>query len=162
MRTSFVTLNVKKITLRFRYWHTINLDLIFLFLKGLIPSVWETTDIAIEGKNPTSLTFAIIRNQVRFIDTLKYFQQSLLSLAESMTDTERENVREICRQFLILKLIHMSKEDEKWVLDFLASGKGMIPYELITDFESLNLRPPEGFFFSYNDFYSSLKEKKHY
>ena len=56
----------------------------------------------------------------------------------------------------------MSKEDEKWVLDFLASGKGMIPYELITDFESLNLRPPEGFFFSYNDFYLSLKEKKHY
>ena len=85
-----------------------------------------------------------------------------MSLAESMTDTERENVREICRQFLILKLIHMSKEDEKWVLDFLASGKGMIPYELITDFESLNLRPPEGVFFSYNDFYSSLKEKKHY
>ena len=53
-----------------------------------------------------------------------------------MTDTERENVREICGQFLTLKLLHLSREDEKWVLDYLASGKGMIPYELITDFES--------------------------
>ena len=30
----------------------------FLFLKGLIPSVWETTDINIGGKNPTSINFA--------------------------------------------------------------------------------------------------------
>ena len=44
----------------------------FLFLKGLRPSVWETTDINIGGKNPTSINFAIIQNQVRFIDTVKY------------------------------------------------------------------------------------------
>ena len=43
-----------------------------LFLKGLRPSVWETTDINIGGKNPTSINFAIIQNQVRFIDTVKY------------------------------------------------------------------------------------------
>ena len=50
-----------------------SLDLtFFLFLKGLRPSVWETTDINIGGKNPTSINFAIIQNQVRFIDTVKY------------------------------------------------------------------------------------------
>ena len=69
----------------------------FLFLKGLRPNVWETTEIAIGGKNPTDVNFVIIRNQVWFIDTVKYFQQSLGSLAESMTDTERKNVRKICR-----------------------------------------------------------------
>ena len=35
-----------------------------LFLKGIRPSVWETSGIEIGGKNPTDLNFAIIRNQV--------------------------------------------------------------------------------------------------
>ena len=68
----------------------------FLFLKGLRPSVWETTDINICGKNPTSATFAIIQNQVRLIDTVKYYQQSLAILASSMTGIERANVRKNC------------------------------------------------------------------
>ena len=36
----------------------------FLFLKGIRPSVWETTDISIGGKNSTNVNFAIIKNQV--------------------------------------------------------------------------------------------------
>ena len=75
------------------------------------------------------------------------------SLADSMTDTERENVRNICRKFLAEKWLFLNEEDEKWVLDYLASGKGMIPYQMITDFESLNIRP-EKEFFSHQDFYS--------
>ena len=35
----------------------------------------------------------IIKNQVRFIDTVKYFQQNLASLAAAMTNKERENVK---------------------------------------------------------------------
>ena len=58
----------------------------FLFLKGLRATVWETTDIQIGGQNPTDINFAIIQNQVRFIDTTKYFRQSLANLASSMTD----------------------------------------------------------------------------
>ena len=80
----------------------------FLFLKGLRPSVWETTDINIGGKNPTSINFAIIQNQVRFIDTVKYCQQSLASLASSMTNIERANVRKSCRRFLAGKLMFLS------------------------------------------------------
>ena len=71
-----------------------------MFLKGLRPSVWETTDIQIGGKNPSDVNFAIIKNQVRFIDTVKYYQQSLASLAFSMTDIEKESVRKNCRGFL--------------------------------------------------------------
>ena len=41
----------------------------------------------------------IIKNQVRFIDTVKYFHQSLGSLAGSMTDNERENVKKIVKHF---------------------------------------------------------------
>ena len=64
----------------------------FLFLKGFRPTVWETTDISIGGKNPSNVNFVIIKNQVKFIDAVKYFQQSLASLAASMTDEERETM----------------------------------------------------------------------
>ena len=95
---------------------------------------------------------------MHFIDTVKYFQQSLASLADSMTDTERENVRKICRKFLAEKLLFLNDQDKKWVLDYLASSKGTIPYQMITDFDSLYI-PPEKDFFKYEKFYSSLKEK---
>ena len=64
----------------------------FLFLKGVRPNMRETTGIDIGGKNPTDVNFAINRHQVRFIDTVKYFQQSLESLANSMTAVEREKI----------------------------------------------------------------------
>ena len=121
----------------------------FLFLKGIRPSVWGTSGIEIGGSNPTNVNFAIIKNQVRFIDTVKYFQQSLGSLADSMTDIERENVKKVCRRFLAEKLMFLNDEDEKWMLDYLSSGKGMIPYQTITDFDSLQI----------THFYSSLKKK---
>ena len=54
--------------------------------------MWETSGISIGGKIPTNVNYAIIRNQVKFIDTVKYFQRSLASLANSMTDEERKNV----------------------------------------------------------------------
>ena len=130
----------------------------FLFLKGLRAGVWETTEVFIGGKNPTDKNFAIVQNQVRFIDTVKYYQQSLASLAASMTDIEKENVREGCRKFFAEKLMFLNNEQEKWVLDYLDSGKGMIPYQMITDFSSLEIKPKDDFF-KKKDFYSSLKEK---
>ena len=129
-----------------------------LFLKGIRPSVWETSDIAIGGKNPTNVNFANIKSQVKFIDTIKYFQQSLGNLADSMTDEEKHNVRKNCRNFIADKLMFLNEENEKWVLDYLCSGKGMIPYQMITDFDSLNLRS-DGDFFKGESFYSTLKEK---
>ena len=54
-----------------------------------------------------------------------------------MTETERENVRDICHNFLREKLIFVSEKDEKWVLDYLVSGKGTIPCQMITEFDSL-------------------------
>ena len=59
-----------------------------------------------------------------------------------MTDTERN----ICEKFLADKLMFLNEENEKCILDSLASGKRMIPYQLITDFESLNIRPEKEFF----------------
>ena len=131
---------------------------LFLFLKGLRASVWEITDIFIGGKNPTDVNFAIAQNQVRFINTFKSYQQSLASLAASMTDIEKENVRKNCRKFLAENLMFLNDKQEKWLLDYLSLGKRMIPYQMITEFSSLEIKPKDSFF-DQKDFYSSLKEK---
>ena len=54
--------------------------------------------------------------------------------------------------------MYLNDEQEKWVLDYLASGEGMIPYQMITEFSSLEIKPKDDFF-EKKDFYSSLKEK---
>ena len=51
-------------------------DFFFLW-KGLRAGVWRRIDISIGGKNSTDVIFASIGNQVMFLDTIKYFQQSL-------------------------------------------------------------------------------------
>ena len=73
----------------------------FLFLKGLRPTVWETIDIQIGGRNATNINFAITQNQVRFIDTIKYFQQSLSNLALSMTEIEKKKFVKTLRGFYL-------------------------------------------------------------
>ena len=40
----------------------------------------------------------------------------------------------------------LNDKNEKWVLDYLVSGKGTIPYQMIKDFESLNICPDKDFF----------------
>ena len=51
------------------------LDLIFFFfLKGLKQGVWRTRNFSIGGTNLTNVNFANIIDQIKFIDTLKYYQ----------------------------------------------------------------------------------------
>ena len=45
------------------------------------------------------------------------------------------------------------------MLDYLPTGKGKIPYETITRFDSLDISPDDGNFFLTHDFYSSLKDE---
>ena len=52
----------------------------------------------------------------------------------------------------------LNDEQEKWVLDYLSLGNGMIPYQMITEFSSLEIKPKDDFF-DQKYFYSSLKEK---
>ena len=77
-----------------------------------------------------------------------------------MTVVKREKIKKICRRFLSDKLMFLTEKDKEWVMDYLSSGKGMIPYQMITDFNSLEVKPKQhNGFFKRSDFYSSLKEK---
>ena len=122
--------------------------------------MWETTDIKIGAKNASNVNFAAISNQVRFIDTIKYFQRSLANLASSMNDVEKQSIRDIFARLLHDKLPFCLPDDREWILDYLAKGKGTIPYQKITELDSLLSRPPFGQeFFDKDDFYSTLREE---
>lgn len=52
-------------------------------------------------KTPTDISFAYIGNQVVFIDTIKYFQQSLATLASTMTEEETLAVMKKCKKIIL-------------------------------------------------------------
>ena len=99
-------------------------------MKGLGASTWKTRDIVIGGKNPTDINFAYIGNHVQFIDTIKYFQQSLRALASSITSSEKESIYKECERYLLkdnilsIKFQMLSQTEREWVLEYLSSGKG--------------------------------------
>ena len=51
-----------------------------------------------------------------------------------------------------------TENDQEWILNYLSTGKGTIPYEMITRYDSLDISPEEGNFFLPHHFYSSLKD----
>ena len=53
------------------------------------------------------------------------------------------------------KELHYS--EKKKVIDIIASGKGIIPYEKVESINSLSAKPENGVFFSKDEFFSSLK-----
>lgn len=104
------------------------------------------------GKSSTNINYAHIGSQVQFLDTIKYFQQSLAALASSLTSSERFEIAKECENYLMKdpklskNFLFLSKIDKEWVLEYLSRGKGTIPYELITDFDPLNITPIKDFF----------------
>ena len=83
---------------------------------------------------------------------IKYFQQSLASFANSFID-ENNTIRKECRKFiskdesLLRKFNKCPEKDQEWILDYLLSGKGVVPYEMNTTFDLLNTSPQKGEFF---------------
>ena len=136
----------------------------FFLLNGLKAGVWRTRDTFIGGKNPTDMNSANIGNQVMFLDTIKYFQQSLRALANSLTDSEKSAISKECEKFikknenLARKFNSCTKEQQEWVLKYLPTGKGTIKYEMITRYDTLNISPEDGKFFLPHQSYSSLKD----
>ena len=88
--------------------------------------------------------FANISDQIKFIDTLKYYQKSLSVLASIVTGQEKPSVKNKCEKFI--------KNDQKLSKKFYkcmverSSGKEIIPYEMITRFDSINITMKMAFF----------------
>lgn len=135
----------------------------FFILKGLRAGVWRTRNIKIGGKNPTDINFANIANQIQFLDTIKYFQQSLGVLAESLTDQEKSAVSRECEKIikndpkLAKKYLSCTMEKQKWVLNYLSMGQGTIPYQMIAEYDSLDIVAADGLVFLSHQFFTMLK-----
>ena len=129
----------------------------FFVVKGIRLCVWRTKNISIGGSNLTN-----IETQVKFINTIKYYQQSLAALAANADDTEKQKIRTSCLNFIqkyrnyAQSLGNLSDEDKNWVLDDLCRCKGVIPYEAIRSYKDLDRVPGEQFL-AKTKFYSSLK-----
>ena len=110
------------------------------------------------------MNFANIGNQVMFLDTIKYFQQSLGTLASNLTDSEKFAIRRECKKFirkdenLSKKFNLCTKEDQEWVLAYLLTRKVTVPYKMITEYDSLDTSSEDGNFFLPHNFCSSLKD----
>ena len=81
--------------------------------------MWRTKDINIGGKNPSGISFASIGNQIQFVDTIKYFQQSLAALANSLTGKGKIVISRECEKFfrndakLSEQFLSCSEEEKK-------------------------------------------------
>ena len=68
----------------------------FFVLKDFRLCVWGTKNINIGGRSLTDVQYANISNQVKFIDTIKYYQQPLANLAANSDNNEKKNIRNSC------------------------------------------------------------------
>ena len=55
------------------------------------------------------------------------------------------------------KFLDLNQTDKEWILEYLSSRKGTTPYQLITDYDSLNISLDKGFFEIYQ-FYLNMKD----
>ena len=133
-------------------------------MKGFSTTSWCTKELSAGGTNLTSLNFANIRGEIKFIDSLKYYQRSLAELTSGMDEKEIEKARVVMDSFLkkhhyfstVWSFLPPTKKER--ILNITCKSKGVIPYEIVTGLNSFFLEP-ENDFWSKTEFYSELKQK---
>ena len=66
---------------------------IFYIVKGYRSSRWETNDLDMGGTNLTNVNYCSIRNQIKIIDTLKYYQTTLAGLTSTADEKEKQSIK---------------------------------------------------------------------
>ena len=136
----------------------------WFFLKGFSTTSWCSAQLTAGGTNLANLNFSTLKSEIKFIDSLKYYQRSLAELTSSMDQKEIENAKK--NMVLFLKNHHyfstiwsfLSPMKQTEILKITCEGKGVIPYELVTNLDSF-FQTPEKDFWLKTDFYSELKQK---
>ena len=112
----------------------------------------------------TNVNFSNLGYQLKCIETLKHYQQSLAQPASTIKSEEKSAVKKVTRQ-LICQYDYfsqvgqkLSKTNQEKILDMVAAGKGVTLYEKITTCNSLDSELENKFLFEINEFYSELKQ----
>ena len=118
------------------------------------------------GRGLTKLKSYTIGKHIKFIDSVKYYQQPLSKLASSANAEEKTRIKSLFLDYFAYEhpyynkfWMTLLKEDMQFVLEHLASGKGCFPYEIVTGFNSLSTVPEDGDFWLIESFYSRLKDE---
>ena len=114
---------------------------LYYSIKGYIRPAWCSKQLNIGGNNLTQINFSNITGEIKFIDSLKYYQKSLSELASTVSDEERAAIRKLTEQFFnqhyyFSRVWPYLNSKKKQVLEIVSEGKGVIPYELIIDMDS--------------------------
>ena len=135
---------------------------LFYFLKTYVASAWCSKEVNIGGNRLTQANYGSINNENKLIDSLKYYQKSLSQLFSTMTTQEKMKVKKLAENFLtehhyfstIWLFLPIHKKNK--ILEIIAEGKGVIPYEIIVDMESFFIKPDKDFW-EKREFFSGLK-----
>ena len=106
---------------------------LYYFIKGYITSAWCFKELNIGGTNLTQINFSNITNEIKFIDSLKYYQKILAELASTLSDEEKISVKKLTEQFFnqhyyFLKVWpYLNSKKKEKILDIVSDGKDVIP-----------------------------------
>lgn len=120
-------------------------------------------DLSIVGNKATDVNFANISDQVKIVDTFKYYQQSLAGLGAIIMSEEKKTVTKLTRKFLQTHK-YLKPSNAFWKSPFKKNcmscwlqQKVAIPYKKIT-FDSLESVRKNGVFFKITEICSGLKQ----
>ena len=136
---------------------------VFYFIKTFVASAWCSKKLNIGGTNLTHVNYGMLENEIKLIDSMKYYQKSLAALSSTLTEYEKEKVERLTVQFFnqhnhfSTVWMYLRPNVKKNILEIITSGKGIIPYELIVQMDSLLLTPDNDKFWFKTEFYSELK-----
>ena len=136
----------------------------WFFMKGFSTTAWRTKELSAGVTNLTNLNCSSIRGEIKFIDSLKYYQRSLAELTSSMDKIEIEKAKTSMTTFITNHYYFSTvwpfipPINQQKILQITCEGKGVIPYELVKNMNSFFLKP-ENDFWTMTEFYSELKQK---
>ena len=125
---------------------------VYFFLKAIRLSAWKTKDINISRTGITNLSFASI-DQLKLIDTMKYFQTSLRKLAKTLSADKKCTIHRLTVQFLTTHSYfskvwkELSSDQKNKFIEIIIGGKDIIPYEKIESIDFYRLLPRMQFSF---------------
>ena len=71
----------------------------FFFIKGYRATTLGTKGLNVGGTNLTHINYGNIAGEIKFTDTLKYCHKSLKELAATLSEDEKNSVKQLTKQF---------------------------------------------------------------
>ena len=72
---------------------------LYYFIKRFVAYAWCSKELKIGGNNLTHINFSNITGDLKFIDSLKYYQKRFTELASTLSDEEKMALKKLPEQF---------------------------------------------------------------